>query len=122
MATSENLIRVLKAMDKGVLDLLLIRYGGAGYLLNNTYLYALTEWYTNAVEADPGFFEAHNNITAGPVIAGVAEFTCECGMEFQLSQDRIANFGTDELIVFHQLDWAWQNMPPKDRPQWWQYQ
>lgn len=121
MADAATLVIVLNAMDKGVFELLLERYGGAGFIVSNKYRYELSMWYTQKRETTPAYFPLHDQIT--PVqTENATVFTCECGDVFSLPNDKIAGFGVNEFVLFHQIDHAWQEMAPKDRPQWWQYQ
>ena len=121
MATIDLLLRVLKAMDTGAFELLLERYGGMGYVTSNEYRYQLSKWYVEALDANPTFFAAHNDatVTTGPQ---TTKIVCECGTEYNFPNEKISKLGMDEFYVFHQIDFAWQDMPPKNRPQWWKFQ
>lgn len=123
MADMANLLRVLIALDNGVFQLMVERYGGLGLIVGNRFRYELSLWYLAAIEKDPGFYGAHDQIAVVSLPDKQARrFTCECGAAFELPDSKVANFGNDEFVVYHQLDWALQRLAPKDRPQWWQYQ
>lgn len=123
MADTTNLLRVLTAMDNGVFQLLVERYGGLGLITGNRFRYEISLWYLNSLDMDPTFFGKHDEITTESMPdSGTRTFRCECGEVFVLSDAKVTHFGHDEFVVYHQLDWALQRIAPKDRPQWWQYQ
>lgn len=121
VADAATMLTVLNTMDNGVYDLLLYKYGGAGQVANNRFRYAVASWYLYAVSQDNGYFTGHNDITTVPAEDGQITFTCECGVTQTLPGQWTAAFGAAEYVVYHQIDNAWQTLPAKDRPQWWQY-
>lgn len=122
VADAETMLTVLNTMDNGVFELLLRRYGGAGIIEANRYRYAIASWYLNAIAQNPGYYTQHSNINTHSDQVGSIQMTCQCGDVVVLGAGSVGRFSPPEWIVFHQIDFFWQNNPPKNRPQWYDYQ